>query len=510
MRGTNKWLVLVATIFGTFLSALDGTIVTVALPKMQAVFGANLHTIQWVVTGYTLALGVSIPLSGWAADRFGIKKVYIGALAAFMAGSVLCGLAPDATTLILFRVLQGLGGGPLLPLSFALLFAAFPPEESGLASGLFGVPVLFAPAIGPTLGGYLVQYLSWRLIFFVNVPIVLLGIALSALWLRERADRPHARFDLLGFGLIAGGAVSLLYALGNAANDGWGAGNIVGGIALGLALLVAFVPVELRAREPLLELRLFRDPAFGAAALVQWLTFAALFTTTILLSLYFQNLRGLQPFDTGKLLLWQAAVTFLATPLAGAVLNRSGPRPLLVVGMILLVATSWWIAGLATTTSDYTLFILPLMLRGVGLGCTIAPAITAVLGRVAERALPRASALTNVVNQIVISLAIAVVVTVVQRGEAGHQERLAEGARLSNPAFAAAVRGLTALYHHSGLGGASAQRGAIATLYGQLVRVATAEAFTDAFLVTLAIAALGVVLALFVRRPLRTGVGVAA
>jgi len=304
--------------------------------------------------------------------------------------------------------------------------------------------------------------------------------------------------------------VSLLYALGNAANDGWGAGNIVGGIALGLALLVAFVPVELRAREPLLELRLFRDPAFGAAALVQWLTFAALFTTTILLSLYFQNLRGLQPFDTGKLLLWQAAVTFLATPLAGAVLNRIGPRPLLVVGMILLVTTSWWIAGLATTTSGYGSFILPLMLRGVGLGFTIAPAITAVLGRVGERDLPRASALTNVVNQIVISLAIAAVVTVVQRGEAGHQERLAEGARLSNPAFAAAVRGLSALYEHGGLGGADAQRGAIGVLYGQLVRVATAEAFTDAFLVTLAIAALGVVLALFVRRPLRTGVGAAA
>jgi len=507
MFGTNKWLVLVATIFGVFMSALDGTIVTIALPKLEAVFGADVHTIQWVITGYTLALGVSIPISGWAADRYGIKRVYLISLALFTLGSVLCGLSFNTGSIIFFRVLQGLGGGPLQPLSLALLFATFPPEERGLANGVFGIPVLFAPALGPTLGGYIVQHLSWPIIFFVNVPVGIVGFTLSALWLRDFVARPGARFDLTGFILVGLGLVLVLYALGNGAYDGWGSFHILASIVVGVLLLVAFVFLELRQSDPLLDLRLFGQGPFLVASLVLWLTFAGLFGVFFLLPLFLENLRGLQPFDTGKLLLWQAGITFFVTPISGFLSDRIGPRIPLAVGLTLLALTSWQLGWLCTTTSGYDLFIVPLILRGIGLGLTIAPAFTAALGVVREDALPRASALVNVTTQVVASLIVAVLVTVLQQNPLQHQARLAESATANNPGFVTAFNGLVAQFQHGGLSLGAARGEAIGALYGQLVRLAAAEAFRDALLLTAFLTIPGILLALLVRRPPRGAVG---
>jgi len=494
----NKWWVLVASVFGVFVVALDTTIVTIALPKLQTVFGADVHQIQWVVTAYSLAQAVSIPLTGWAADRFGIKRVYMLALVVFTIGSLLCGVAWNTGSMVAFRALQGLGGGPLQPLSLALIFLAFPPKERGLATGIFGIPILFAPALGPTLGGYIVQHLTWPVIFYLNAPVGILGLVLCWRVLRERIARPGARLDLPGFLLVASGLVLVLYALANGAYDGWGSLHIRGTVALGLLLLALFVRVELRTRAPLLDLRLFRNGGFTAGALVLWLTFMGLYAAAFLLPEYFVGLRGLQPFNTGLLLLWQAVATLVVAPLAGGLLiNRTGPRPLLVVGMILLAVTSWQIAWLCTTGSAYGSFVGPLVLRGIALGLLIVPANIAVIGSVSREQTTGATALSNVGTQVAIAIFVAVLVTVLQNSPTQHAAHLSEEVTPGNPAVVAMVDRLTT----QGLPRAAARQQVVGMLYGQIQQEAAAMAFRDALIGALFAAVPGIALAFLVRRP---------
>ncbi len=494
----NKWWVLVASVFGVFVVALDTTIVTIALPKLQTVFGADVHQIQWVVTAYSLAQAVSIPLTGWAADRFGIKRVYMLALVVFTIGSLLCGVAWNTGSMVAFRALQGLGGGPLQPLSLALIFLAFPPKERGLATGIFGIPILFAPALGPTLGGYIVQHLTWPVIFYLNAPVGILGLILCWRVLRERIARPGAQLDLPGFLLVASGLVLVLYALANGAYDGWGSLHIRGTVALGLLLLILFVRVELRARAPLLDLRLFRNGGFTAGALVLWLTFMGLYAAAFLLPEYFVGLRGLQPFNTGLLLLWQAVATLVVAPLAGGLLiNRTGPRPLLVVGMILLAVTSWQIAWLCTTGSAYGSFVAPLVLRGIALGLLIVPANIAVIGSVSREQTTGATALSNVGTQVAIAIFVAVLVTVLQNSPTQHAAHLSEEVTPGNPAVVTMVDRLTT----QGLPRAAARQQVVGMLYGQIQQEAAAMAFRDALIGALFAAVPGIALAFLVRRP---------
>src|SRR5258708_15768504 len=250
-----KWLVVMVVIFGIFMSVLDATVVAVALPKLQAVFGATLNQVQWVFTGYLLAFAVIIPLVGYLADRFGIKRIYMTALVVFTGGSILCGLAWSTQSLIFFRILQGLGGGGLLPLAPAMIYAAFPPQERAVASATLGVTGLLAPSLCPTLGCYIVQYSDWRLIFYLNVPIGIAGFLMALFLLRERRSPNPGRFDLPGFLLSTTGFGTLLYGITDSTTDGWTSLTVLSFVALGIASLLAFILVELTSQPPLLDLR---------------------------------------------------------------------------------------------------------------------------------------------------------------------------------------------------------------------------------------------------------------
>ena len=245
-RSHYKWWVLVTAIFGAFVSILDATVVNTALPHIQLAFGTDLHTASYVVTGYLLAQGVVIAASGFLANRFGIKRVYLLSLALFTFFSALCGLAWNIESLIFFRVLQGAGGAALFPLSFSLVFGAFPEEQRGLANGIFGIPVLVAPALGPVIGGYLAQYVDWRWIFYLNLPIGILGILIGWRMLHESELQRTLPFDLRGFLLISCGLGLLLFGISNLAYDGWGSLlTVTGPSILALLLLAAYIPIEL-------------------------------------------------------------------------------------------------------------------------------------------------------------------------------------------------------------------------------------------------------------------------
>src|SRR6266699_5082284 len=235
-----KWIVASVVILGVFMSILDQTIVNIAIPRLQATFGADIHSVQWVLTAYILTHGVVTPTAAYFSDRFGIKRFYIVSLAAFTIGSALCGIAWSLPVLILFRILQGAGGAALFPLSITLLFREFPPQERGVAMGLFVVPALLAPALGPTLGGYIVTFVGWQAIFFINVPIGIIAIILSILFIHEYRPEGQIRFDPVGFIFSALGLSTILYGLSSASTDGWGSTTVLGFLTIGFLSLAIF------------------------------------------------------------------------------------------------------------------------------------------------------------------------------------------------------------------------------------------------------------------------------
>jgi len=413
MRGLDyKWRVLISVIFGLFMVILDTTVVNVAFPTLRAEFNVGISDSQWIISIYVMALGISTPLSAFMADRFGIKRTYALGLAAFVIGSAICGVAPSLPVLIVARALQGFGGGLALPLGTTLLFGAFSAAEQGLAFGVFGIALVVAPALGPILGGLLVDHGDWRWIFFINVPIGVLGFILSTLWLRERKADRVPRFDFLGFITSTIGFGAALYAASVASNDGWTSRHVVIGFAVGGASLLLFTLVELFvAREPLLNLRLIGIPVFTLATVVGWVSVLALFGAEFLLPLYLQTLRGKTAFETGLILLPLAIASGIVAPFSGKLYDWIGPRAIAVVGFGLLAVNTWQLSQLDATTSITWLLAL-MAIRGVALGLTVQLTLVTALSRVPGREVARASSLSNATRQVAQSIGIAVLATV--------------------------------------------------------------------------------------------------
>jgi EmrB/QacA subfamily drug resistance transporter len=413
MRGpAYKWRVLISVIFGLFMVILDTTVVNVAFPTLRAEYDASISESQWIISIYVMALGISTPLSAFMAERFGIKRTYVAGLALFVIGSAVCGVSPSLGVLVAARALQGLGGGLALPLGTTLLFGAFTAAEQGLAFGVFGIALVAAPALGPILGGALVDNGAWRWIFFINIPIGILGFTLASLWLRERkAERPP-RFDLLGFMTSTIGFGAVLYAASVASNDGWTARNVVIAFIVGGVSLVAFALIELFvAREPLLNLRLFSIPIFTLATVVGWVSVLALFGAEFLLPLYLQTLRGKSALETGLILLPLAIASGIVAPFSGKLFDLIGPRVIAVVGFGLLAVNTWQFSQLGADTSiPFILFLLAL--RGVALGLTVQTTLVTALSRVPGPEVARASSLSNATRQVVQSIGVAILATV--------------------------------------------------------------------------------------------------
>jgi len=423
-----KWWVLVAAIFGVFVSILDATVVNTALPRIQAAFGTDLHQASYVATAYTLAQGVVIATSGYLANRYGVKRVYLTSLALFTIGSALCGIAWSMPVLIIFRVLQGAGGATLLPLSLTLVFGAFPPEQRGLANGVFGIPILAAPAFGPALGGYIAQYVDWRWIFYLNVPSGLIGVILGWRVLRESQIQKDLRFDWRGFLILAPGLALLLYGLSNLSYDGWSSIlNVSGPTILALILLVLAVPLELRTKSPLLDLRLFTGRNFLVGNIIIWVATIGLFGATFLLPQYLQALRGLGPSASGLLLMPQGLAAIVGTIISGALYNRLGPRILVIIGAVAITIDTYLLSTLSNLDSSLTLFIPLLIVRGLALPLLTQTTNTLALNEISNRALAGANTVLNITRSVVSSLAVAVLINILQSQQLAHQAVLRAG-----------------------------------------------------------------------------------
>ncbi len=411
-----KWKVLSTVIFGTFMIILDTTVVNVAFQTLRQDFGGNLNDTQWIISIYVLALGITTPLSGFLADRFGAKKIYLGGLGLFAFGSLLCGLSPSLGALIAARAIQGVGGGIAMPLGMALLLQAFPPPEQGTALGLFGMAGLVAPAVGPILGGWLVDQNLWRMIFFINPPIGLIGVVLGIRLLREHESRRKPPFDLAGILTEIVGFGAILYAASAAANNGWNSPGILIWFAVGAAGLILFGTVELFvARDPLLDLRLFGNRVFANASLLGYVSTVALFGAEFLMPIYLQALRGRTALETGLILLPMAITSGICVILSGRIYDKVGPRPLMVAGFAILMINTWQLSQIQADTSfGWLLFLLAL--RGVALGLTVQTTMVTALSVVNKHDLARGASLANATRLVVQSIGVAVLATVLASG----------------------------------------------------------------------------------------------
>ncbi len=408
----QKWKVLISVMFGIFMIILDSTVVNIAFPTLRREFGASLADAQWVLSIYVLSLGVTTPVSGYLADRFGIKRVYLFGIAIFVIGSLLCGFAPSLGWLIAARALQGFGGGVAQPLGPAQLYRAFPPKEQGTALGYFGVALVFAPALGPILGGWLVDANLWRLIFFINIPIGILGVFLGSRFLLDYQVERKPSFDPVGLITAVIGFGSVLYAASIAENNGWTGSTTLTFVGIGVVALIAHTIVELRvAKDPMSSLRLFANPVFLNAALVGYVATVALFGAEFLMPVYLQAFRGRSALQAGLILLGVALTSGIATPLAGRLYDKIGPRMNLIVGFSILCINTWQLSKIEGNTSISYIFFL-LALRGLAVGLTLQTSFVAALSSMPLNLLPRGSSLLNSTRFVVQAVAVATLATI--------------------------------------------------------------------------------------------------
>ncbi|QUH00964.1 multidrug efflux MFS transporter [Saccharopolyspora erythraea] len=405
-----KWLVGITFVLGLVMQILDITILNVALATLGREFEVDASTLQWVLTGYMLSLAVFIPSSGWIADRFGSKRTFLLAVVIFTTASVLCGFAGSIWMLIASRVLQGVGGGMLVPVGQAMLFRAFPAHERAKASAVLAIPITVAPALGPMLGGALVEYASWRWIFFINLPVGALTLVFTVLFLEEERRGRPGRFDLPGFVLAGAGLATLLYGLDQGAQAGWSVPTVWGSLLAAVLLLAGLTWRELSVGEPMLDLRLLRNRLFGTGNALLLCQVASLFGVLFLLPLYLQDVLHVSPFTAGLVLMPQAVAMLLATQVVSRLYGRIGPRRLLLAGFCLEIPVYLCLQLLGTGTPLVAVVVL-LALLGISVGILMTPIQTAAFAQVSVAEMGHASSMYNVSRQVATALGTAVFAT---------------------------------------------------------------------------------------------------
>ena len=438
-----RW-VLGLTSTAYFMVVLDALVVITALPQMQRDLHAGLVSLQWTVNAYGIAFAAGIISAAALGDRFGRKRVFNLGLALFTLSSAACALAPTIGELVVARTVQGLGAAVVLPLSLTILTTAFPAERRGLIVGIYGGLAGLAVAAGPIVGGVVAERLDWHWIFWLNVPIGLVALLLGTRLLPESHGAPE-RLDLAGVALVSGGVVALVWALVRANDTGWSSPEIVGTLAAGVVLLIAFVGRERVAREPMVPLRMFRSRAFAVGNLTMFLMSGATFSAAFLLTQEFQFARGYSPIATGVRLLPFFATPMVVSPIAGALSDRIGRRPIMLTGLGLQAVGYAWVAARGSLGTSWVELVLALLVAGVGISMALPTVPTAVLSAVAEAEMGKASGINYMAQRFgaVFSVAIASAVFAA-RGRLGDPATVTAGFR---PAFWTCVifAGLAAL-----------------------------------------------------------------
>jgi EmrB/QacA subfamily drug resistance transporter len=476
---------LLVLISGMLMALLDMTIVNVAIPRIQTDFGASTDEIQWITTAFNLALGVVVPLSGWLSDRFGTTRVYLISLVGFSIASILCGLAWDLNSMIVFRVLQAIPGGIIPVVTMTMLYAIVPRDQMGSAMGLYGLGVVFGPAIGPTLGGYLVEYVDWRLIFFINAPIGVLGTVAGVALLPKLPATAKRPLDWWGFATAGFGLFALLLAFSKAEDWGWSSYKVLILVTAGVFSLAFFVVIQLGIENPLIDLRVFKNWMYVNSLLLIIVLMVGLNAVLFYLPLYMQTNLGIQPLDTGLILLPEAIVMGILMPIAGPLYDRFGPRWPGVIGLTIASVGGFMLCGIGPSVSNNDI-VLWTVIRAAGNGLALMPIMTAGLAAIPPHFTSAGSAMNNIAQRASASMGLAIM-TAIATSQQG--QLMADQSALIPANSPASVRmseqGTSSMYGY----------------YLQLQGMVTGRAYSNVFLVCALLTMVGIVLAFFMRKP---------
>jgi DHA2 family multidrug resistance protein len=513
----NKWLVTISVTFGTLMGTIDSSIVNVATPHLRGAMGATVEEITWVTTGFVIANVVVMPLTAFLGRLFGQKRVYMTALLLFVIGSGLCGLASSLTTLVLFRLIQGLGAGALQPTEQAILRQTFPPEEQGMAMALFGVAVVIGPAFGPTLGGYIVDNYTWQWIFYINLPVGCLALFMVSRFVHEpedirmanqaQAEIQRKSMDWSGIILLATGVAALQYVLEEGNRLDWfDSREITVLLIFAVVALAAFIVRELTAPVPAVRITLFKDPVFSSGTLIGSVMFAMLLSITFLLPVFMQELLGFTAVQSGVALMPRALTMMVMMPIVGRLYNRISPRLTVAFGVLMFVWTAYIMSHytLQTTTRDV---VFVLILQGIAFSCLFIPLTTVALASIPRHSLADATGLNSLLRQIGGSIGLAAFASYIPRFTQQARTALVSHLDATSPAAVARLDRLQGFLHGRGYDAAGAERAAERMLSGLVMRQATMLTFEKLFFLAGVVFLFVLPLLIFLKSPERKDAG---
>jgi DHA2 family multidrug resistance protein len=487
-------LVTVSVTFGTLMGTIDASIVNVAVPHLRGSLGATVEEITWVTTGFVIANVVVMPLTAFLGHLFGQKRVYMAALAMFILSSALCGLAGSLTTLVAFRFLQGLGAGALQPTEQAILRQTFPPKEQGMAMAVFGMAVIIGPAVGPTLGGYIVDNYSWPWIFFINVPVGILALAMVSSFVHEPEDiratqramaaKRRANLDWLGIALLSIGLAALQYVLEEGNRDDWFDSRVISTLSLvSFMALATFVVRELTAVAPAVDIMLFKDSSFTAGTLVSGVMFALLMAVTFLLPVFLQEVLGYTATQSGLALMPRALIMMVVTPIVGRTYNSVSPRLVVGFGVISVAVSTWMMSHYTLATSEHGI-VAALLVQGLGFSCLFVPLATTALSRIPRHKLADAAGLNSVVRFIGGSMGLAIFATLLTRHMTTVRSVLGTHVVAGSPTLLPRLYSAQRMFSQMGMNASAARAGAVRLVAGAVAQQSAVIAFEQVFLLT--------------------------
>jgi DHA2 family multidrug resistance protein len=490
----NKWLVTVSVTFGTLMGAIDSSIVNVAIPHLIGSLGATTEQITWVTTGFAIATVIVMPLTAFLASLFGQKRVYMFCLALFLVGSALCGTARSLTALVLWRVVQGIGAGALQPTEQAILRQTFPPKEQGMAMALFGMAVMLGPAIGPTLGGWIVDNYSWPWIFYINLPVGALGLFMVWRFVHEpedikaanrvRAEAQKKHMDWSGIALLSVGLATLQFVLEEGDRNDWFSSAWIGVLAfVAVFALAAFIVRELSAPVPAVNLRLFKDKTFLSGTLIGAVMFAMLMANMFLLPLFMQQLLGFTATQSGVALMPRVLVMIAATPLVGRLYNSVSPRLMVALGVIFFAVGAYQMSHL-TLASGSAGIVSAIMIQGVGFACLFVPLTTAAISTIPRHLLSDATGLNSLLRQVGGSFGLAIFATLLRRSQVQAGASISASLASNRPDVLERLHLTAQALITRGLDAVAANRAAIEVLGLTIQRQAAVLAFEKMFLLS--------------------------
>ncbi len=475
-----KWAVTFCIMLGSLMVILDSVIVNVGLPNIMASFGVNVNKVQWVVTSYLLTMAIMMPTAGWAGEVLGHKNLYLFSLIIFLIGSVFCALSWNIETLIFSRALQGIGGGSLMPISMVIIFQAFPERQRGLAMGVYGLGVSMGPAIGPTLGGFLIDKFGWPAMFWINIPIGAVGILATLIIVKEIRPRRMLKFDWPGFAAMSLFLTTLLLALSRGRSEGWGSNYILSLLSITIGAVVAFLIIERRTSQPLIDLSLYKITVYAGATIVSVFVGVVMFAATFLTPLFLQNIMGMDALQTGMMVFPGALVAGIFLPVAGWLSDRTDPRIPIYIGIAGFLMSAYLGISLDARSSDA--FILAMVItRGVGLAMIFPPLLNTAMSYISPMKMGMASGLITVIRTIGGIFGVAITSTLLEKRAVVHELTMGEAIETSSMATRNAITKLQGLLHSSGYSDSITDHASLALIKQYISGQALVSAFDDCF-----------------------------